>query len=69
MNGLAPMYDAVVRGAHEERIQKAEEMRVIREAVEARGEARSMRSRIGRVMMRAGARLSPDLQREQPTAS
>lgn len=69
MNGLTPMYDAVVRGAHEERLQKAEEMRVIRQARELNGSSRSMRSLLSRAMMRAGTRLSIDLQREQPTVN
>jgi hypothetical protein len=69
MNGLTPMYDAVTRGAHEERIQKAEEMRLVREVRAASGEARSMRRLIGQAMMRAGFRIDPGLQREQSTAS
>jgi hypothetical protein len=69
MNGLTPMYDAVVRGAHEERIQKAAELQVIREAQAINGDALSMRSRLGRMMIRAGVRLSAGLEREQPTAS
>jgi len=69
MNGLTPMYDSVVRGAHEERLQKAEELRLIRESRVASGEARSMRSRIGQAMMRAGIRIAPELQREQPSTS
>ncbi len=69
MNGLNPMYDAVTRGAHDERIQKAEEMRLVREVREASGEARSMRRWLGQAMMRAGFRIDPELRQEQPTAS
>jgi hypothetical protein len=69
MNGLTPMYDAVVRGAHEERIQKAQELQAIREAMASSGPSQSMRSRLGRMMIRAGARLAPGLEREQPTVS
>ena len=69
MNGLLPTYHSVVQSVHEELIQKADEQRAIRESQEIHGTSLSMRSRLGRMMIRAGARLSPGLEREQPTVS
>lgn len=59
MNGLNPYYEPIARAMHEERIRRAGELRIVREARNRRDIDLTFRSQITRAIQRVRTRFQP----------
>lgn len=64
MNSYLPMMEPVIKSTHEERLKRAERARLAEEIRSNDGNAPGVRTRLGLMLVRAGARLLPAEERE-----